>query len=731
MNQLGVDLWSIISAYIDDESINELRLTSATLSNNINEMYNNTLFWKERTELLISKFITMDTKRVLNWKQIYKILLRYIGDNPPYEILPTFKEKDCIDAQDILKKYKHNRPDTNENIIAGIESEQYQFIEELLKIKPAIYNNSAFLKAIYNGVNLAMIIDFLDYGRVDIITIDQDKLFNTIVESEDDFNDIMLVILKKLGMMKNFSEQVLWYSLEYSYYDILNYLLDSRKLDISTINQENLYNSIMEREIDDEKENIDLCVKILRNFDTNQNFNNNTFLYFIENINENREIINWLLNNNKLNLSLIDSRVLFELLSKQDFDAEILSKILKNANIKFNGNIYDILSENTSKKFIELLLKDSRFNPRLLKKIPKYLLRDDTKFIIKEILQKFNTNDKFNNDTFLYYLSDNNTKMVNWLFKSGRVNLSIIDNGRLFRLLSKYNNVNILRDILKISTLNFNLGEIYEIYNILDPLTSSKFVELLLRDPRFDPSIIEDIPNFLNKNNAEIFLSDPRVNLSLSYLGGKDEVIKEYIKDSLSGLVVMHYLYNKGTDIYKPRQLVWDGEKFYYKFLKYLVVKKPTLIDAIRWLTKTTQLLGRDVNQNIINAAKSVLNNATNSQNLYSEPLLRTNLGNANANLYYIYKSFFLLSFKPRFTYKEILNILEIEGASPVALGMAAKIIGAKLGLNELIKDGLILTNELQQKLDMEITKNISDLDYTSSTISYTSSNLGYRPPWR
>jgi hypothetical protein len=708
MNKLDSNILSIISANLSDESINELRMVSAALSHNILKIKSDTLFWKERTELLIGKYITMEGDVSFNWKQIYKILLRYIGTGPPYENLPTFEEKDCIDAQKILKKYGHNRPDTDENIIKAIDEEDYNLMDELLRTKPPIYNNSAFIHAKSMGLFEDEITIFLDYNRVDILTMDQTLLFETITDIDFEYlynSDIMLAVLEKLDVDEDFIGDTLDWSLRYGNYHIINYLIEEKNINISIFYPDRLVEMLVDSHRFSHDETTDIISNILRKFDTNQNFNNQAFLYFIQNIDKNKNIIDCLLDFNKINCSTINQIKLFELLSKDKAGVEILPKILKKCTVKFS-NIYYILDDNTSKEFIEILLHYSIFDPRSVIKLPKYLTKLTTEMmsLLKKILQKYNTSNNFNNEAFLHYLSYGNIDMADWVFDHKDMNILNIDTEKLFNLLSKNDATYLLVKILK-NQSKFNE---YMVYQYLDPAASSEFIEILLYDPRFDPSSLKIVPNFLTQNNADIFLSDPRVNITASYFKYKTAVMRDYIKNSLSGLVVMHYLYGGGVNIYLAPRTASEIDKFYYRFLRFLVSKKPKIINAIGWLTTTIKSLDKNIIYIIPKAADSVLNNITHS---YSSK--------SNRNVYNAFRAFFLLAYQPRYTYKEILKILELEDVDNIAVGMAAKIVGAMLGLDALIKDGLILTKNLQEHIQREKFKDLSNLDYTEPELIY------------
>jgi hypothetical protein len=710
MNKLNPDLLSIILANLSDETINDLAATSAVLSENVKIIKNKLIFWKERTELLIGKYIIIKEDDRFNWKEIYDILLRYIGSGK-YVIIPTFLEKDCIDAQNILLKYGHNRHDTDKNIIDTINREDYLQLEELLKIKPAIYNNEAFLHSISERFDSTDV--FFYYGRIDFLTLDQNKLFDILLTDDDPdnqyyFSYILTDMVKKLNTDITFNNKVFFWALRHRDDPLIQYFFDTKKIDISTIDQRKIYDAITNPvEYLAYEHSEDLFMDILKNFKTNEEFNTDVFSYYIESEFTNQEsldILDWLIDFGGVGKSYRNQPKIFELLSEYEVGVKFLLKILKNPDIKFNsGQIYNALSDDTPRKFVALLLRDPRFNPKSIKNLPKYLTKYEMKSLLKDILKKFETSDNFNNDAFLHYLKSD-IDMANWIFKFKNIDISTMDGYKLFNLLSKNNAINLLKNLMtKKYKYNFDL---YKVYLFLDPIVSSEFVEILLRNPIFDPSLLMEAPNFLSKHNANVFLSDPKVNITSNYFLIKGYLMREYIEDSYNGLIVMHYLYSDSINMYTPSQDASDVERFYYRFLRFLVIKKPKMIDAIIWLTKNIKSYNKIVGRVISKVVNSVL-----SGNQYS------NTDIANQDVYYAFRSFFLLAYEPRYTYKKLLDILKTEGASNAAIGMAAKIMGAKLGLDELIRDDLILTKNLQEKIDNMKYVKLSHFDYMNPNL--------------
>jgi hypothetical protein len=213
----------------------------------------------------------------------------------------------------------------------------------------------------------------------------------------------------------------------------------------------------------------------------------------------------------------------------------------------------------------------------------------------------------------------------------------------------------------------------------------------------------EDIPKVILIKIFKTYISNPKSTISIKDIltPNLENIIKEYIKDSRSGLAAMHYLYNNDNNLYSNNDPVSEIQEFYYKFIKFLILNKPLMVDAIKWITN---IVGSNyVNTNI----RQIIRQSVTSV------IVNKKIKSHNNGYYFVFRAFFLLSFEPRYTYKQILDRLKAEGAKMNDISMAAKIIGAKLGLKQLVEDGLILTNVLNEKIASELNKSINYLDYS------------------
>jgi hypothetical protein len=526
MEKLNEDTLSVVVAYLPNRVIKKLSRSSSFLHNTLSKINNNFLFWKERTELLLEKYITNDNS--INWKEVYKILLRYIGEKQPYQILPIFAKKNCLDAQKIIKKYGHNREDTYDNLMKAIKNEKFEDFNNILEndTEPKIYNNSVFLDACklltmendyetehdyVDGIRAA-IIALIKHNRIDILTINQKLMFDVISDVSDNYDSdfvakIFNTIIKKLDTNYKFNNSVFFWSVKNYQNDTFDYLLNYNKIDIFTVDQDHLFDII--EELDYSEGVVNVLLKIFNKFGTDINFNNSVFIWSL--YTEKYDLTNYLLNYNKINLSILDiEKVTSEISMVRSKDLEILIKILK------------------------------------------------------------------------------------------------------------------------------------------------------------------------------IYILDPRVNIA----------IKEHIKDSLSGLLAMHYLYsdvktkNIGNILSFNETYITEKE-FCRKLLVHLLTKKLLMIDVVKWLED-------NVDFGFSGRTKKIIHQSVISV-LYDIKYIN------DKECYNGLRGLLLLSFRPRYTYKQILDKLKSEGVSQTNISFSAKIIGAKLGLKQLINDGLILTDNLNKFINNEL----------------------------
>lgn len=147
---------------------------------------------------------------------------------------------------------------------------------------------------------------------------------------------------------------------------------------------------------------------------------------------------------------------------------------------------------------------------------------------------------------------------------------------------------------------------------------------------------------------------------------------------------------------------------FYPQFLKYLINTRTSLSECIeraeQYMTiyKGTRFETpkKEVLIAIHDAAKSILDYNVKNSNIKPP--------NHEADLYYAMRGFFMLGYQPKLTYVEIISILRKEGASNHSLSMAGALIGAHLGLKELMSEGVTITRELRTQINNALQRDIA-----------------------
>jgi hypothetical protein len=201
-----------------------------------------------------------------------------------------------------------------------------------------------------------------------------------------------------------------------------------------------------------------------------------------------------------------------------------------------------------------------------------------------------------------------------------------------------------------------------------------------------------------------------------------EKILIPYIRDSFGGLIAMYNTYGSGLPItdyiikndiklmiyYQYDYGIDTPELFYNKFLKYLLIKKPpSMIDVVKWLTeKIPEINSPDIKNIIYKSVESILNPGSVKYN-------------KNVDIFNTFRAFFMLSYVDNtgdyfYTYKDILEKIEKESARPAAITLAAKLIGAKVGLTKLKTDGLIVSPATEKEINDQLDNidNVYDLYY-------------------
>jgi hypothetical protein len=357
---------------------------------------------------------------------------------------------------------------------------------------------------------------------------------------------------------------------------------------------------------------------------------------------------------------------------------------------------------------IRVLLKDGRADPTKMQSIFGY---NTSINIIPDLVGNdinasiIHSKKSIVNDLLKKVILNGDVESVQLLLNYENINPTI----RHLRLAAVHGHINILRLLTE--------GEKIYVYGakILMAAVKGGHIEILkflLEFPDVEPYsdelmlLVADSEN-QNKNKQEeiikILIQDYRVdiaNYSAEVLNNPliNKIFKEYIEDSLSGLIAMHYSYNDNSidkDIYASK--LESGEKesgtivdLYYQFLRDIVKKRITMGIAVGRLIKYIDYL------KLNNEDKSVIHYAVIS--ILSNAVIKNtpNLPLNKLQYFYAFRGFLLLCYRPRYTYKKIIKILSDEGANKTDIWMAAKIIGALIGFKGLIQDGFVVSVSLQ-----------------------------------
>jgi hypothetical protein len=139
-------------------------------------------------------------------------------------------------------------------------------------------------------------------------------------------------------------------------------------------------------------------------------------------------------------------------------------------------------------------------------------------------------------------------------------------------------------------------------------------------------------------------------------------------------------------------------EEFCHKFAVHLMVIRTSLKEQIQWLTKLIDNYP-EFKQSIHYAALSVIE---------SNNIVPVTLNKELKSLCGAFRGFLLLSFKPKYTFMEILDILKNEGYTIKSINTALGFIGAYMGLNELMSQDITPSLFIEQEIYDELNGNLN-----------------------
>jgi hypothetical protein len=166
------------------------------------------------------------------------------------------------------------------------------------------------------------------------------------------------------------------------------------------------------------------------------------------------------------------------------------------------------------------------------------------------------------------------------------------------------------------------------------------------------------------------------------------DILTKKIINSLHGFVIGSGLNTKNFFL--------DKENIIVKLIKLLITTKYSLVVYIKKL----QDMKKDniSRKNILYAASSVLKNG------YLEYI---HYPSFNSDIFFPIRGFLLMVYKPNYTFLDIVKQLYTEGMNQKAFRLVGGILGAYMGANSLIKQGLKIDpnmkTEINKPIDMEL----------------------------
>lgn len=125
--------------------------------------------------------------------------------------------------------------------------------------------------------------------------------------------------------------------------------------------------------------------------------------------------------------------------------------------------------------------------------------------------------------------------------------------------------------------------------------------------------------------------------------------------------------------------------------MRYAIIRKPTIIQIIQYLTKLVQK-----NEPWISDVKEVIYIAVYETLRGKPPYNVSTLKPASKDLYHILVTFFLLAYEPKYSYNDILSIINHKNYYRETWKMnLVYLIGAFMGLNEIVEQNGEIANDL------------------------------------
>jgi hypothetical protein len=351
-------------------------------------------------------------------------------------------------------------------------------------------------------------------------------------------------------------------------------------------------------------------------------------------------------------------------------NTEIVRLLLSDPRVdpSARNNQAIINAKNTS--IIRLLLNDKKVDPsaqnnKALINAVKTKNKYAAKFLLKD--ERVDPSAQ-NNESLIAAVKNNDLDFVNDLLKYPIVNPSDQEN-EATKIAVQDEYIDILELLLKDSRINL-INDISVIMVIAGVMAKPNIVDILLRN--------KQIYEFVH-DNISMYDEYPIIRERL-------EVLEQ--EDSFKGLVAAYYNYVGGE--FGKLNNVYAAENIYSEFGVNLLLKREPLIKKIYELEY--MLSKYETGKKAIHdAVISVLNMSVSK--------------NTKDPMYYGFKGFLLLAYKPEYTMWEIRKILIDDGSTYRGLSMAAKLIGSQKGFHKLQEEGFLDTLALQENVKYAMTR--------------------------
>jgi hypothetical protein len=285
------------------------------------------------------------------------------------------------------------------------------------------------------------------------------------------------------------------------------------------------------------------------------------------------------------------------------------------------------------------------------------------------------------------------TDIIKLLLHDKRIDPSNESN-RAIRDASKKGHTDIVKLLLEDSRVNPGANNNEALINAVTH-NNINIVKLLIKHPSVNPADRSNsaLNIAVEKNYIKIIetlLSDDNVLDNISEI---PIIYKNIIIDPIKGMIIGHYFTHTHISAKYSVNDTDPADKLYNTLLRYIIIRNPNIIQVINYLIR---LINK--NNQWINNLKKIIHIVSYETIYGKSPYDISTMENTDINLYRILTTFFLLSFKPEYSYKEILNIIDYKYEDKEIWKLnAILLIGAFMGASKIISQNPDISNDLIQ----------------------------------